>query len=212
MLRTKIPKLIALGVASLCAGLLSISAHATAVSATAAVQGLSDANGLLTFSGDSYFVSATTPVHDSFQFGTNPLTLGLDFNDGNSYASAGPRDFISDLPFTTAGVTNKGQASSVLQWSLDWTATGNGIANVALDYLNSATLINSVPGDQAGVSSLVSLLVDGTQLKSEVFDFFTNANGNAGTFSTLSLMFPVLAGQHGSLTITLGSQAYVNPV
>jgi hypothetical protein len=212
MLGTKIPKVVAIGALSLCACLSSLAAHATAVSATAQVQGLTDAAGLLTFSGDSYFVSATTPLHDSFQFGTDPLTLGLDFNDGNSVASATPSDFILELPYTNAGVTNSGRASSVLQWSMDWVASATGTAQINLDFLSSASIVNYAAGDQAGVSSLVNLLVDGTQLESEVFDFFLGANNNTFDLDTMSVLLPVLAGQHGSLTVTLASQGYVNPV
>jgi len=200
--------------AAACAGLLSVSAHATSVSATTQVFGLTDNASLLTFSGDTYFVSATTPLHDAFQVGPTPPDVS--FNDtvlgGTTFASATAHDPSLDLPYTIFGVNNRGSGNATVQWSLDFVASATGNANLSLEYLDSYTLSNLTPGDSAGVSSSVSLIVDGTTLKSDVLKFFSNVNGNNAGDDFLSLLVPVVAGQHGSLTITVASSGFVNPV
>jgi hypothetical protein len=191
------------------AGLLSTAANATNVSATATIQDFS-ATMLSFSSADSYFINASIPGQDSFAIGTSPAAI--DLSNGSSFALVTLHDDIFDMPYTNAGVLGAGSATSVLQWSMDWVATGTGTAQVLLDYLSSALITNYKNGDGAGVSSLINMMVDGTPLKSEVFNFFSNQAGNVGTFDTLSLLFPVVTGQRGSLTITLASQGYVNPV
>ncbi|HEY4366983.1 MAG TPA: VPLPA-CTERM sorting domain-containing protein [Steroidobacteraceae bacterium] len=206
MSHQKMTRAIALGVASVCAGLLSISANAASTTATAQLFGLTDLAGVLSFSNDFYVVLASTPEHDEMSSGTTAGSYFL--NDGNSFAEANGNDGFG--PYTHIGVNNNGSATATVMWSFDWTATADGQAAVSADYLREWTVANLQPGEQSGVRSSITLSLDGTPFQSEVLDFFANVSGSQSDFSTLSLLFPVLAGEKGSLTVTLTSTGFAS--
>jgi hypothetical protein len=199
--------LVALG----CACIGSQAAQAAAVSATASITDVT--TSLLTLSNDQYLNDASTPLHSGFSTGT--VLQDYNFTDsapnGNlSFASIDPT--FAPAPGTSAGAIGSGSGSATVLWSFDWQATGTGTASIDLGYLFSATVQNLLAGETGIASSDITLLLDGTSLKSEALNFFNNVNGNTSGLSDLLLTFGVSEGQTGSFTVTAASNALVAPV
>jgi hypothetical protein len=140
---------------------------------------------------------------------------GYDFNDtgptgGTSFAKIDPS--FAPAPGTSAGAVDQGQGSATVLWTFDWVATQTGKASIDLSYLFSATVQNLLPGETGIASSDITLLLDGTSLKSEALNFFNNVNGNTSGLDDLLLSFDVITGQSGTFTVSAASNALVAPV
>jgi hypothetical protein len=202
----KLAAVIAVGTASL----LGATAHATAVSATASFTDMT--LSLLTASNHQYLTDASTPFESAFDAGgvLTPFTFNTSTADGVSYAQVD--DVFAPLPGTSAAATTDGEGHATVLWSLDWTALDNGTATISLEYLFNATIANLFSGDRAVARSYASVSLEGTTISNSALYFFDTVQNSVGGFQTLGLSFAVLAGQTGTLTMSLTSDAYVAPV
>jgi hypothetical protein len=132
---------------------------------------------------------------------------------GTSVADSTYSDSGFDLPHTDAGVINKGWASSMFQWSFDYTAGAAGVALIDFEYNYNATIINLLAGETAGVSSSVNAFVDGNSAseKSDLH-YFVNQLGQDSGIAHLLLTLNVADGEKGTVTFTAASQAYASAV
>lgn len=166
---------------------------------------------LLTASNYSYLNDASTPFDSHFSVGTE--LAAVEFNSstagGTSYAAIF-NDF-APLPQTTASAITDGQGHASVLWTFDWTATESGIASISLDFLTTALVQNLLPGETALARSYASLIADGTTLEDSALHFFQSVEGVTGGIETLGLSFAVLAGQTGTFTLALASDAFVAP-
>jgi hypothetical protein len=192
------------------AGFFTAPAQAAAVSATASF--LDMTLSLLTPTNDSYLNDASTPFDSGFSVGS--VLQNYDFNtstpDGTSYAAIS--DTFAPLPQTTAGAIGNGLGHASVLWTFDWEATATGTASISLDFLSAAILQNLGVGEKAFVRSYGSVLLDGTNLEDSANYFFNTQEGNTGAIETLGLSFAVTAGQRGSFTLALNSDAFAAPV
>jgi hypothetical protein len=192
------------------AGFFTAPVYAAAVSATASFLDLSVSN--LTLSNDQYLNDASTPFDSGFSAGS--VLENYNFNTstpgGTSYAAISS-DF-APLPQTTAGAVDKGLGHASVLWTFDWEATATGTASISLDFLSAAILQNLGTGETAFARSYGSVLLDGTNLEDSANYFFNTQTGNVGGIESLGLSFAVLAGQRGTFTLTLSSDAYASPV
>ncbi|HEY3700524.1 MAG TPA: hypothetical protein VGK97_14405, partial [Spongiibacteraceae bacterium] len=184
------------------ANLLSTQAHAAAAAATAGIFGI-DGGSLLTFSNDQYLSDASTPLHSGFNASSS--LQNYFFNDTPSFASID--NSLAPAPQTSAGAVGNGSGSASVLWSFDWVATGNGTATFDAEYLYSATVANLVSGETGIASASVSAVLEGTQNKKDVLFYFNNQNGNTFGDEHLTLNFDVVAGQTGTISITVASNA-----
>lgn len=193
------------------AGLFTLPAHAANVSATASF--LDMTLSLLTASNDSYLNDASTLFDSGFSVGSmiDDFSFNTSLADGTTSYAAISSDF-APLPQTTAGAYGNGLGHASVLWTFDWEATETGTASISLDFLSAAILQNLNPGEQAFVRSYGSVLLDGTSLESSANYFFNTMEGNAGGIETLGLSFAVMAGDTGSFTLALSSDAYAAPV
>jgi hypothetical protein len=189
---------------------LTGNAHATSVSATAQLFGMSQASGpTLTFSNDFFTQDAqTSALGDTFATGTTAQDIVV---GSNPFAESSWSLFAA--PYTNAGVSGKGSASSLFQWSFDYVASGTGSVTLDFDYNYAAQLVGLNAGDSAGVSSRIDVLRDGVP-SSEVerFYFVSNQEGSSAGEDHILLTFDAVNGQRGTVTFTASSQGYVNPV
>ena len=199
------------GVIMLLAG-LAPAAHAAIVSASTGIFGIGGSANLV-LSNDFYFADASTPFESQFDAGsTLPSWTFTTTQGGNtSHAALGPT-FGGAEPTTEAGAIHSGSGSATVQWSFDWTASGSGAAFIDVDYLYSVTLQGLAGGESALASSYISVLRDGTSQRSEALHYLNQAAGNDFDEGHLLLPFDVLAGDWGSFTITLASNALAAPV
>jgi hypothetical protein len=185
------------------------SAQAAAVSGTAEVFGVITSGAAnVSFSNDFFTQDARTSSDpDNFSSGTvaQDIVLG-----GTPFAESSFSTF--NLPRTSAGVVGQGSASSLFQWSFDYTASGSGHVNVDVEYNFNVTVINLGSHETAGVSALVNVMLDGTSNQREFFRVLNNENGQLDGNAHLVLGFDVVDGQHGSITVTAASQAFAAPV
>lgn len=193
--------------------LVSLNAQAAVASASATVFDLTDSSGLLSFSNYSYLVDASTPTQSGFSAGSSPSYYSFTESSGSnySYAEAGV-DSVFNMPTTVAGAYGAGKGASTAAWYLDWVSAATGTVNLDLSYLSSWTVSGLQAGETGIASSSISLLVDGTPYKSELLNFYNNVNGNNSSISDLYLSFAVIAGQTGSISIALASNAITAPV
>lgn len=185
--------------------LASPSVQATAVTSTAAFTDISLFG--ITASNHQYFVEATTPFFSDFDFALTPLSFNTSTPAGVSFAQI--QDIFAPLPGTSAGATTKGEGHATALWTFDWTATSTGTASVNLEYLFDATIFNLLAGDRAIARSYFSIGLDGTSLFNSALYTFDSVENNVGGFDYLGLSFNVQAGETGSLTMALNSDAYV---
>lgn len=184
------------------AGLLSIDAHAASVTASAGIFGV-DGGALLSFSNNQYMSDASTPLHSGFN--ASSVLQNYYFNDTPSFASID--DSLSPAPQTSAGATGNGQGSATVLWSFDWLATGTGAATFDAEYLYSSTVANLLSGETGIASASISAVLEGAQNQQNVLYYFNNQNGNTSGFENLTLNFTVIAGQTGTITLTVASNA-----
>lgn len=187
-------------------------AHAASASATASIINL-DGGTLLSFSNDQYLSDAATPFQSGFDAGNTLQNYSFNTTASNGDTSFASIDNgLSPLPQTSAGAVNNGQGAATVLWTFDWTATGSGTATVDVNYLYSATVQNLNPGETGIASSYISLLDDGASEAQEALHFFNSVNGNTSGDGHLLLGFDVNAGDTGTLTVTVASNALVAPV
>lgn len=182
------------------------NANAATVTATASITDIT--SSLLSFSNNQYLSDASTPFQNGFDAGSvlqNYWYNNTAHNGDTSFASID--DGFAPLPQTSAGAAHKGQGSSTVLWSFDWTAIGTGTAMLNLEYLYSATVANYAVGEKAMASSRVAVGLDGTQNQQESLHFFYNEDGNTSGFSNLVLNFNVNSGDTGTFTVSTASNA-----
>jgi len=186
------------------------NASATAVSATAQLFGMSQVGGpALTFSKDFFTQDAQTSIlGDTFATGAAAQDIMVGSNPGAESSWS-----AFSAPYTNVGTTVPGSASSMFQWSFDYSASSSGSVTLDFDYNYAAAILNLTGGDKAGASSRLDALLDGVP-SSEVerFYFISNANGDASGEGHIFLTFDVLTGQHGTVTFTASSQGFVSTV
>lgn len=199
-----------LAAAVLATGLFTATAHATAVTATSSITDLT--SNRLSFSNNQYLLDASIPNQSAFEVGglLTPYVLNSSSPGGVSYAQIDSS--FDPLPGTAAGATKRGDAHASVLWTFDWTATSTGLATVGLEFLFNATIEDLNQGDRAIARSYANLLLDGSQLSDSTLYFFDSVENMAGGFRTLGLSFNVIAGQTGTLTLALNSDAVVAPV
>jgi len=190
---------------ALFAAMLNSAAEAASVSATASITDMS--SSLLSFSNDQFLSDASTPVQSGFD--ASSTLQSYYFNDGGSFANID--NTFAPMPATSAGASINGKGSASVLWTFDWIATGSGTANLDLEYLYSATAVNYLQGETAVARSYLSLLLDGTANQTDALHFFYNTDGNTSGFGHLMLNFAVAAGQKGSFTVALASDAIAAP-
>lgn len=191
--------------------LLSSHAHAAAVSATAQIFGI-DGGSLLTFSNDQYLTDVATPYHSGFN--ASAAIQNYYFNDTqlNGNASFAASDYsFAPAPYTTAGAIGSGSGNSTILWSFDWTATGSGTATFDAEYLYSATVANLLNSETGMASASISAVLEGTQNKKDLLYYFNNVNGNTFGDEHLTLSLDVVAGQTGTITLAVASNALAAP-
>jgi hypothetical protein len=199
-------------------GLAANTANAAAVSATAQLFDVTQSGGATLAFSNNYFTQdvQTTLAGDTFNTGTVAQDYFVNNSSGGNFNVAESSRNLNgapNLPYTNAGVTGKGQASSMFQWSFDYSATGAGLVTVDFDYNYNATILNLNPGETAGVSSSVDALVDGLPASEvQAFHYFVNQNNDSAGEGHLLLTFNVADGQKGTITFTAASQGYANPV
>jgi hypothetical protein len=193
------------------ATLLGTAANATAVTATASFTDLTLTG--LTASNDQYLLDASTPFFSATEAGSvlTPYNLNTSLPAGISIAQI-DSTFDPAWPSTFAAATTKGEGHATVLWSFDWTATTTGLASIRLEYLFNATIADLNPGDRAVARSYASLLLEGSALTDSALYFFDSVEGDAGGFRNLGLSFAVTAGQKGTFTMALNSDALVAPV
>ena len=196
------------GAIALVAGaqLLSTSAHAAVASATASILGI-DGGSLLTFANDQYLSDASTPASSGFD--ASSTLQYYSFYDDGSFAQID--NSFAPLPMTSASAVDNGSGSATVLWSFDWTATGTGTATFSAEYLYSATVADYMSGETGIASASISALLEGTQNKTELLFFFNNEDGNAFGDDFLTLNFDVNAGDTGTITIAVASNAVAAP-
>lgn len=210
MLKKVISTLGALAVVS--GSLAAGEAHAASASATASVLNI-DGGTLLSFSNDQYLSDASTPFENGFDASSTLQNYNFSTTAPNGDTSfAHIDDSLQPFPQTSAGAVNNGRGAATVLWTFNWSATGTGAATVDLDYLYSATVQNLNPGETGIASSYVSLLRDGTPEVQEALHFFDSVNGNTSGEGHLLLDFDVNAGDTGTLTVAVASNALVAPV
>lgn len=191
--------------------LLSINAHAATASATAQIFGI-DGGALLSFSNDQYLTDASTPYHSGFNASNTIQNYYFNDTQSNGNTSYAATDYsFAPTPYTTAGAIGSGSGSSTILWSFDWIATGNGTATFDAEYLYSATVANLLSGETGIASSSISAILEGTQNKQNVLYYFNNINGNTFGDEHLTLNFDVVAGQTGTISIAVASNALTAP-
>lgn len=202
------------GLATLCllASTLGANAFAASVSATASVTDLRVT--LLTLSNNQYLSDASTPFDSGFNAGS--VLQSYNFNTstptGSSFAAID--NTFDPLPATTAGAIDNGSGNATVLWTFDWTATDTGTATLDVEYLFSAGVFNFAGSnvENALASSSISVLLDGTEIRSEALHYFYNNQNNDSGFQNMLLSFAVVAGQTGTFTVALTSAAMVAPV
>ena len=188
-------------------GLISIDAHAASASATAQIFGV-DGGALLSFSNDQYFTDVTTPYSTGFNTGNTVQNYYFNDTQANGDVSFAASDYsFAPAPYTTAGALKNGRGSSTVLWSFDWVATGNGTATFDAEYLYSATVTDWIFGQTGIASASISAVLEGTQNKKDVLYYFNNQSGNTFGDEHLTLSFDVLAGQTGTISIAVTSNA-----
>lgn len=192
------------------ATVLSTNAHAASASATAQIFGI-DGGTLLSFSNDQYLTDVSTPYHSGFN--ASGAIQNYYFNDtqGSNVSFAASDYSFAPAPYTTAGAVGSGNGSSAILWSFDWTATGTGTAIFDAEYLYSATVANLLSGETGIASASISAVLEGTQNKQDVLYYFNNSNGNTFGDEHLTLNFNVVAGQTGTISIAVASNALTAP-
>jgi hypothetical protein len=186
--------------------LLCNNAHGATATASAGIFGI-DGGALLNFSNDQYVIDVSTPLQSNSYAGTTLHNYYL--NNTPSFASVD--DSLSPTPQTSAGATGNGRGSATVRWSFDWLATGTGIALFEVEYLYSATLADLLSGETGTASASISAELDGTATKQEVLYFFNGQNGNIFGDEYLTMSFDVVAGQKGTITLSVASHAMVAP-
>jgi hypothetical protein len=194
--------------AALLAGsvLLSIDARAASVTASAGIFNI-DGGALLSFSNDQYMSDVSTPLHSAFN--ASSVLQNYYFNDTPSFAAID--NSFAPTPQTSAGASGNGQGSATVMWSFDWLATGTGSATFDVEYLYSVTVANLLSGETGIASASISAVLEGTQNKQDALYFFNNHNGNTFGDEHLTLNFNVSAGQTGTITLTVASNALAAP-
>lgn len=182
---------------------------AAAATATTQVFGVSDNNSLLNFSNNYYYLEATTPNLNNFDAGSSPADQHALETTGSYLSQA---DATLDVlgPYAYAGALVKGEAHATMQWSFDWTATGTGLVDLAVDYLVSIAVAN-LGADHALARSYLAVSVDGTSTSNSVLNFLQNQEGSFYDNPILSLSFNVTDGDSGTITITANSDASAVP-
>lgn len=166
----------------------STETHAATVSATAAFLDRNERSGLLTFSNDTFVSDASTPAHSGFNGGSalQPY-LFSDSGAGGSSSFASVDASFAPMPQTSAGSSLQGQGSATSIWTFDWSASGSGQVSLVFNYLTSTAVLDYRAGETAAASSLLSVSLDGTSNKQEVFNFFQNQNGELSNIADLAL-------------------------
>lgn len=192
-------------------GLISIDAQAASASATAQIFGI-DGGSLLSFSNDQYLTDVSTPYNSGFNASTGVQNYYFNDTQANGNVSFAQSDYsFAPAPYTTAGALGNGSGSSTILWSFDWIATGAGTATFDAEYLYSATVMNWIFGETGIASASISAVLEGTQNKKDVLYYFNNQNGNTFGDEHLTLNFDVAAGQTGTISIAVASNALVAP-
>lgn len=207
-----------LGVAVLVgATAINVDAQAAAVvSSTSQITGFT--SSLLSFSNNTYLqdVSASN-FAGAPQTGTNigTVTSPLSVGSGVAFADASPASGFGDLPFAFAGVNGGtgGEANSTFSWDFDFSATATGTATLSFEFLSSLSIDQYLPGERAQGSTLIEVLVNGTNVSNSYFRFFNDQNDSVeALFQDLNLSFGVTSGQTGSISVIATSTAYAAPV
>lgn len=191
------------------AGFFTAPAHAAAVSATASF--LDMTLSLLAPSNHSYLNDASTPFDSGFSVGSVLESYNFNTSTASGTSFAAIDNSFSPLPQTMAGAIDDGLGHASVLWTFDWEATGTGTASISLDFLSAAILRNLGVGESAFVRSYGSLLLDGTSLEDSANYFFNTMEGDTGGIETLGLSFAVTAGQRGTFTLALSSDAFAAP-
>jgi hypothetical protein len=186
-------------------GAPALAAPITSASATASFLDMSLTR--LAVTGSSYYVDASTPFFSDFDFALTPVSFNTSTAGGVSLAQID--NSLSPLPGTHAAAELDGEGHATALWSLDWVATSTGRAFFGLDYLYDATVQSMQAGQRALARSYASLLLEGTSLSDSAVYFLDNVDGNLFDLRTLSLSFDVVAGQTGTFTMALNSDARV---
>lgn len=166
---------------------------------------------LLSASNDQYLNDASTPFDSHFSVGTELANVEFNSSTGGGTSYAAIFSDFAPLPQTTASAITDGQGHASVLWTFDWTATSDGLASISLDFLNTAIVQDLLPGETALARSFASLIVDGTTLEESALHFFQSVEGVTGGIETLGLSFAVFAGQTGTFTLALASDAFVAP-
>ncbi|MFO1435537.1 MAG: VPLPA-CTERM sorting domain-containing protein [Gammaproteobacteria bacterium] len=182
--------------------------QAQAATATATASITDRTSSLLTFSNDQFLSDASTPFNSGFDAGS--VMQGYFFNQNGSYAEID--NSFSPLPQTHAGALSSGRGSATVLWTFDYTATGDGTAQLNLEYLYSATVTGWSAGETGIARSYVSVLRDGSPDNLVALNFFQNSNNDTSGFNNLVLNFAVTSGQTGTFTVTVTSDAVAAPV
>jgi hypothetical protein len=187
------------------------NANATAVSATAQLFELSQINGPTLTLSNNYFTqdAQTSVLGDTFATGASAQNISVGSNPG----AISNLDPSTSAPFTKAFTSVSGSASSLFQWSFDYSAASTGTVMLDFDYNYAAQIVNFTSGDKAGASSRIDVLRDGVPLSEvERFYFVSNQNGDASGEDHVFMTFDVISGQMGTITFTASSQAFVSSV
>jgi hypothetical protein len=198
---------------------LSAGAQAAAVNMTTAVTDLSSSSQL-TLSNNFYFSDFQTylngqsagATHSEQGFDSVPTAYNvLEQGPGGNFVGA---DVTTDfgLPGTKASVLGSGYATSTIQWSFDWTASESGAASINLGYLFSPDIVNVGSGENVLARYSIGFMLDAEHSDSAVNFYKAATSLDDAGFGSLALNFDVLAGQTGSVVLTLTSDALVAPV
>lgn len=195
--------------AAVLAGLMATPAMAGHVSATASFVDMTLT--LLSASNHQYLNDASTPDESYFNVGTEVGSVELNSTTPEATSYAALFNEFAPLPQTTASAISDGFGHASVLWTFDWTATETGMAAISLDFLTTAIVQNLLPGESALARSFASVLVDGTTLENSALHFFQSVEGVSGGIETLALTFAVVAGQTGTFTLALASDAFAAP-
>jgi hypothetical protein len=183
------------------------TAQAATVSATASVTGVTAT--LLELSNDQYLSDASTPDQSGFDASSVLQSYSFSTTHPNGDTSVATIDnLFAPMPQTSAQAINNGLGSATVQWSFDWTATETGIASLDVEYLYTALVANLDAGDSAVASSFIKVQLDGTSVGNEALYYFNATNGFTSGITNMLLQFAVVAGEHGSFTLTAASNAF----
>ena len=172
-----------------------------------------DGGALLCFANDQFLSTAKPHYQSGFDASSSLQNYSFITSAPNGDSSFDGIDYsVLAYPLSSAGAVYIVRGAATVLWAFDWLATGTGTATVDLDYLYSATLQTLAAGETGIASSFVSLLRDGTSQQQEALINFSNQDGNTAGENHLLLNFDVNAGDTGSITVAVASNALIAPV